>query len=51
MRASTRYALSFAAAVVLCLAAFPWLLRLAAPLAAACADAVEALLRAALGPR
>ena len=51
MRAGPRYALSFVAATGLCLLAFPWILRLSAPLAAAWADAAEALFRAVAGAR
>jgi len=49
MRASTRYALAFVAATTLCLFAFPWILRLSAPLASAWADASGALFRAVFG--
>ena len=49
MRTSARYALCLAAATALCLVAFPWILRLAEPLAAASAGVAEALFRFAFG--
>ena len=49
MRTGTRYALSLAAATALSLLAFPWIVRLATPLADAWADAAEALVRAVVG--
>ena len=46
MRTLARYAISLAAATALALLAFPWILRLAEPVARACAEGSEALLRA-----
>ena len=49
MRAGARYALALAVATTLGLLAFPWLLRLSAPLAEAWSDAAAAVARAFFG--
>ena len=46
MRTGTRYAISLVAALVLGLVAFPWILRVVAPLAEAWSDAAAAVVRA-----
>jgi len=46
VRAGTRYALSLVVAIGLGLAAFPWILRVAAPLAEAWSEAAAAVVKA-----
>jgi Ca2+/H+ antiporter len=46
VRTGARYALSLAAALLLGLLAFPWILRVAAPLAEAWSEAAGAVVRA-----